>query len=133
MAFFYKDTGFVMLSVFSATQKIVFHGMKWNNTMLHLPWSRSHSFVLTIFLLELLRLFNSYFTLFQIINTMQEIGDQAKKTLIEQLFSYPLKTLFCMLRSKCLSWIKLCQLSFTKYQLQKTPFRTENCMINVTF
>lgn len=93
MAFFYKDTGFVMLSVFSATQKIVFHGMKWNNTMLHLPWSRSHSFVLTIFLLELLRLFNSYFTLFQIINTMQEIGDQAKKNPHWTTFLLPIKDL----------------------------------------
>lgn len=76
---FIRILGLWWLSVFSTSQKIVFHGMKWNKTVLHLPWSRSHFFVATIFLFELLRLFNSRFALFQIINTVQEIGDQAKK------------------------------------------------------
>lgn len=79
---FYKNTGFLMaVSTFnnSKAQKVVFHYMKFNNAILYLPLSRSYSFVLTIFLFELLRLFNSQFTLFQIISTMHEIGDQTKK------------------------------------------------------
>lgn len=55
---------------------ILFYKVKYYSTD---PLSRSHSFVLTIFLCELLRLFNSQFTLLQIINTMHEIGDQTKK------------------------------------------------------
>lgn len=63
----------------SKAQKVLFHYIKFNNAILYLPLSRSYSFVLTIFLFELLRLFNSQFTLFQIISTMHEIGDQTKK------------------------------------------------------
>jgi len=71
----------------SKAQKIVFHSVKQNNAVLYLPVGRSHSFVLIIFLFELLRLFNSQFTLFQVINAMHEIGDQTKTKNLLSSFS----------------------------------------------
>lgn len=70
------------VSIFNSSkaQEIEFHSMKWNNAILYLPVSRSYSFVQTIFLFKLLRLFSRQFALFQIINTMHEIGDQTEKT-----------------------------------------------------
>lgn len=78
---FDKDAVFVMaVSIFSSSKAQEIHSMKWNNAILYLAVSRSYSFVPTIFLFKLLRLFNSQFALFQVINTMHEIGDQTKKT-----------------------------------------------------